>query len=259
MSGPDAGEIVSPLAAVEPLPRAFPPRVIAFDGDDTLWTSESLFTMTQGRFRTLLLRHVDLPSDLIDARLTETVQRNLSVYGYGIKGFVLSMVETAIAVTDQRIPATDIAAILSLGRTLVEHPVEVVEGAREVLETLRARDHELWLVADGDVFDQESKLARSGLARLFHTVEIVSRKDPETYRKLLGRYGVLPEEFAMVGDSVQSDVPPVIEIGGRAYHVPAPTTAEAVGSGPAAESGYRTLARLRDLLQVLDTPEGEGP
>ena len=123
------------------LPDAWPPRVIAFDGDDTLWTSESLFSMTQGRFRLLLMHHVNLPSDLIDARLTETVQRNLSVYGYGIKGFVLSMVETAIAVTDRRIPAADIEAILSFGRTLVEHPVEVVEGAREVLESLRARDH----------------------------------------------------------------------------------------------------------------------
>src|SRR5215211_3071659 len=197
MSSSGATEIVSSLATVERLPRTVPPRVIGFDGDDTLWTSESLFTMTQGRFRTLLLRHVDLPSDLIDARLTETVQRNLSVYGYGIKGFVLSMVETAIAVTDRRIPAQDIAAILSFGRTLLEHPVELVEGAREVLETLRARDHELWLIADGDVFDQESNLARSGLAPLFHTVEIVSEKSPDAYRKLLGRYGVLPEEFAM--------------------------------------------------------------
>src|SRR3954452_396569 len=220
MSSSDATEIVSSLAAVVQLPRLWPPRVIGFDGDDTLWTSESLFTMTQGRFRTLLLRHVNLPSDLIDARLTETVQRNLALYGYGIKGFVLSMVETAIAATDGRIPATDIATILSFGRTLVEHPVEVVEGAREVLETLRARDHELWLVADGDVFDQESKLARSGLASLFHHVEIVSHKDPDTYHKLLGQQGVLPEEFVMVGNALRSDVLPVIEIGGRAFHVP---------------------------------------
>jgi len=111
---------------------------------------------------------------------------------------VLSMVETAIAVTDERIPARDIHNILSFGRTMLEHPVELVERAREVLETLRARDHELWLVADGDVFDQESKLARSGLARLFHHVEIVSHKDAHTYHKLLGQQRVLPEEFVMV-------------------------------------------------------------
>src|SRR3954451_20723462 len=230
-------DALSSSASEVGLPDAWPPRVIGFDGDDTLWHGESLFSMTQGRFRMLLMHHVDLPSTLIDARLTETVQRNLALYGYGIKGFVLSMVETAIAATDGRIPATDIATILSFGRTLVENPVEVVEGAREVLETLRARDHELWLVADGDLFDQESKLARSGLASLFDAVEIVSHKDAETYRKLLGRYGVLPEEFAMVGDSLRADVLPVIEIGGRAYHVPASTTAEAVGSGPAEESG----------------------
>src|SRR3954464_14639371 len=158
------------------LPDDWPPRVIGFDGDDTLWHSQSLFSMTQGRFRMLLLHHVNLPSDLIDARLTETVQRNLLVYGHGIKGFVLSIVETAITVTDGRIPAEDIHIILSFGRTMLEYPVELVEGAREVLESLRARDHELWLIADGDVFDQESKLARSGLAPLFHHIAIVTEK-----------------------------------------------------------------------------------
>jgi putative hydrolase of the HAD superfamily len=159
------------------LPDAWPPRVIGFDGDDTLWRSESLFSMTQGRFRMLLLHHVDLPSTLIDARLAETVQRNLALYGYGIKGFVLSMVEAAITVTDGRIPAQDIQTILSFGRTMLEHPVDLTEGAREVLEMLRSRDHELWLIADGDVFDQESKIARSGLAPLFHRIEIVTEKD----------------------------------------------------------------------------------
>jgi putative hydrolase of the HAD superfamily len=187
------------------------------------------------------------------------VQRNLAIYGYGIKGFVLSMVETAIAVTDGRIPAQDISTILSFGRTMLEHPVELVEGAREVLETLRPRDHELWLVADGDVFDQESKLARSGLAALFHHVEIVLEKDPETYRKLLGQLGVLPEEFAMVGNSLTSDVLPVIEIGGRAYHVPygAASEPEMVGGGPEHEGAYQTLSRLSDLMRVIDTPEAE--
>src|SRR5215210_9136561 len=133
-----------PLSSPSPvvrLPPPWPPRVIAFDGDDTLWHNETLFSMTQGRFRMLLLHHVDLPNTLIDARLAETVQRNLSGYGHGIKGFVLSMVETAITVTDGRIPAQDIRTILSFGRTMLEHPVELVEGAREVLETLRARDH----------------------------------------------------------------------------------------------------------------------
>src|SRR3954465_9492122 len=196
MSNSDPNEFLSSPAMVADLPRLWPPRVIGFDGDDTLWRSESLFSMTQGRFRMLLLHHVNLPSDLIDARLTETVQRNLALYGYGIKGFVLSMVETAIAVTEGRIPVQDIHTILSFGRTMLEYPVELVEGTREVLQSLRARDHELWLIADGDVFDQESKLARSGLAPLFRHVEIVTEKDEDTYRRLLNWYGVLPEEFA---------------------------------------------------------------
>lgn len=256
-SGPNGN--VSSSATVVHLPRPWPPRVIGFDGDDTLWNSKSLFSMTQGRFRMLLLRHVNLPSDLIDARLTETVQRNLSVYGHGIKGFVLSMVETAIAVTDGRIPAQDIQTILTFGRTMLEHPVELVEGAREVLETLRARDHELWLVADGDVFDQESKLARSGLAPLFHHVEIVTEKDQGTYRRLLGHYGALPDEFAMVGNAARSDVLPVIGIGGRAYHIPYHVTweHEVVEVGPEHERGFRTLARLSDLLPLLAAPDAE--
>ena len=128
----------------------------------------------------------------MNARLLETEQRNLTVYGYGIKGFVLSMIETAIEVTEQRIPAEDIQTILAIGRTMIEHPVELVEGAREMLETLRAHDHELWLITEGDLFDQESKIARSGLARLFQRIEIVSEKDQVTYQRLLDRYGVSP-------------------------------------------------------------------
>ena len=230
-----------------------PPRVIAFSGDDTLWHSETLFSMTQGRFGTLLTRHVDLPREVVDARLSETVQRNLLIYGYGIKGFVLSMVETAIEVTQSRIPVEDIRAILEFGRTLLEHPVELIEGAREVLETLRARDYELWLVAEGDLFDQEGKLARSGLGPLLHRVEVVSRKDEPSYQRLLGRYGVLPEEFVMVGPSVHSDVLPVLAIGARAFHVPYGVSwAKELGSVPEAERArIVTLDRLSDLLERL--------
>jgi putative hydrolase of the HAD superfamily len=253
-----------PLSSPSPvvrLPRPWPPRVIAFNGDDTLWHNETLFSMTRGRFRMLLMHHVDLPSTLIDARLAETVQRNLSVYGHGIKGFVLSMVETALAVTDERIPAQDIRTILSFGRTMLEYPVELVEGAREVQETLRARDHELWLIADGDVFDQESKLARSGLAPLFRHVEIVTEKDEDTYRRLLNRYGVLPEEFAMVGNALRSDVLPVVGIGGRAFHVPDQVTfgSDVAGAGAAHEGAFQTLANLGSLLRALDTAEVEVP
>ena len=194
--------------------------MIAFDGDDTLWHNETLFSMSQERFRAILRSHLSLDLAELDARLLATERRNLAVYGYGIKGFVLSMVETAIEVTDGRIPATDIAAILSFGRAMLEHPVELIEGAREVLESLRVRDHELWLVTKGDLFDQESKIARSGLEPLFDRIEIVSEKDEATYCRLLDRNGVSADEFAMVGNSLRSDVLPVVGLGARAFHVP---------------------------------------
>jgi putative hydrolase of the HAD superfamily len=233
------------------------PRVIALDGDDTLWHNETLFSMTQGRFRALLSRDVEVPTDILNARLLETERRNLPTYGYGIKGFVLSMIETAIEVTDKRIPAEDIQTILNYGRTMLEHPIELIEGAREVLETLRARDHELWLITKGDLFDQESKIARSGLVPFFHTIEIVSEKDQATYQRLLDRYGVFPEEFVMVGNSIRSDVLPVIAIGGRAVHVPYAIKWEhehVVGDLP---EGAGSVAKLIDLLGPDSADEQE--
>ena len=130
------------------------------------------------------------------------------------------MAETAIEVTGGYIPASDIQAILRFGRAMLEHPVELIEGAREVLETLRGRDHQLWLLTKGDLFDQESKIARSGLVELFDRVEIVSEKDEGAYRRLLDRQGIAVEEFAMVGNSLRPDVLPVANIGGRAFHIP---------------------------------------
>ena len=225
------------------------PRVIAFDGDDTLWHNETIFSMTQDRFRALIGAHVDLPGSAIDARLVETERQNLATYGYGIKGFVLSMVETAIAITDGRIPARDIEAILGFGRSMLAHPVQLIEGAREVLETLRDRDHELWLLTKGDLFDQESKLARSALSPFFDRVEIVSEKDESTYLRLLERHGVVPDEFAMVGNSIRSDVLPVLAIGGRAFHVPYEITwaHEAVEVHP--DHSFETLTELAELIQ----------
>jgi putative hydrolase of the HAD superfamily len=229
------------------------PRVIAFDGDDTLWHNETLFSMTQNRFCALLTRHVDIPSQVLHARLFEVEQGNLAVYGYGIKGFVLSMVETAIEVTESRIPAEDIQTILAFGRTMIEHPVELVEGAREVLGSLRARDHELWLITKGDLFDQESKIARSGLAPLFERIEIVSEKDQVTYERLLARHGVSPDEFLMVGNSLRSDILPVIAAGGQAVHVPYEITWEHETVVPEEDTTYITASSLRNLLEMLSS------
>jgi putative hydrolase of the HAD superfamily len=183
--------------------------------------------------------------------LLATERRNLSAYGYGIKGFVLSMIETAIEVTEGRIPAQDVEAILKLGRAMLQYPVELIEGAAEVIGDLRAQDHEVWLITKGDLFDQESKIARSGLVGLLDRIEIVSEKDEATYRRLLDRHGVGPEEFAMVGNSLRSDVLPVTSIGARAFHVPYHITwgHEVVTAGVSDE--FVTLGSLRELPQAL--------
>jgi putative hydrolase of the HAD superfamily len=234
------------------------PRVIAFDGDDTLWHNETLFSMTQERFRAILRNHLDLDLAELDSRLLAIEKQNLTLYGYGIKGFVLSMVETAIEVTGGRVPATDIQVILSFGRMMLEHPIDLIEGAREVLETLRARDHELWLITKGNLFDQESKIARSGLEPFFDRVEIVSEKDERTYRKLLDRHGVSPDEFAMIGNSLRSDVLPVVGLGSRAFHVPYEITWAHEQVEQDLPPGAMALDRLVALLDLLRS-EGEIP
>ena len=231
--------------------HAFPPRVVALDGDDTLWHNETMFVLSQGRFREILGRHVPLTGAEIDEVLLATERANLRTYGYGIKGFMLSMVESAIEVTKGAIPAADIEEILRFGRLMFEHPVELIEGARETIETLRARDHEVWLISKGDLFDQESKIARSGLADLFHRIEIVSEKDEATYRRLLHRQGVGVEEFAMAGNSMRSDVLPVAAIGARAFYIPHELTWIHERAEPEAEGGIVTLRSIAELPRAL--------
>ena len=220
---------------------------IAFDGDDTLWHNESLFSMTQDRFRALLAHAAD-PAE-IDTRLLAAERRNLGVYGYGIKGFVLSMIETAVEVTDGRIAATDIRSLIDFGKAMLQHPVDLLDGVAETVESLSGH-YRLLLVTKGDLFDQESKIARSGLAERFDAVEIVSEKDPDTYRRILGRHGVEPGRFVMVGNSVRSDILPVLAAGGHAVHVPYHVTwAHEVADPPA--KGYRRIESVRELEGIL--------
>lgn len=232
--------------------RFLPPRVVALDGDDTLWHHEGLFSAVHAEFRDLLSQHSDAPAEQVDKRLLAIERQNLALYGYGVKGFVLSMVETAIEVTEGRIPSADIEKILKYGRSMLAHPVELIDGAEEVIDNLRSRDHEVWLITKGDLFDQESKIARSGLADAFDRIEIVSDKDEATYSRLLARHGALPEEFAMTGNSLRSDVLPVLGIGARAFHVPYHVTwAHEVVSEPFSAS-FRTLDTLRELPEALN-------
>ncbi len=220
---------------------------IAFDGDDTLWHNESLFSMTQDRFRAMLAHSVD-PAAL-DKRLLEAERANLRFYGYGIKGFVLSMIETAVDLTDGRVSGRDIQSLIDFGKAMLEHPVDLLDGVAEVVEALSSR-HRLLLITKGDLFDQESKVARSGLAERFAAVEIVSEKDPDTYRRVLDRHGVDPARFVMVGNSVRSDILPVLAIGGHAVHVPYHVTWAHEQAEPPTEN-YRRIDTVRELPPLL--------
>jgi len=193
-------------------------EVVAFDGDDTLWHNESIFSITQEKFQALLQEHA--PAEHVYERTLEKERANLALYGYGIKSFTLSMIETAIEVTDGRIEANDIKTLLDLGKSMLTHPTELLDGARRAITDAVANGYRVILVTKGDLFDQESKLARSGLGELFESVEIVSEKDERTYRRLLDEHGVEPHRFVMVGNSLKSDILPVLQIGARAVYVP---------------------------------------
>lgn len=190
--------------------------VIGLDADDTLWHNETLFSVTQERFSALLEGHAD--PDELHERLVATESRNLGIFGYGAKGFTLSMIETALEVTNGDLPGSHVQAILDLGKALLSHPVELLDGVREALEALAGR--RLVLVTKGDLFHQETKVAGSGLGELFERIEIVSEKDEPTYRKVAADLGITPAGFLMVGNSLRSDVLPVVAMGGRAVHVP---------------------------------------
>jgi putative hydrolase of the HAD superfamily len=229
-----------------------PIRTVAFDGDDTLWHNETHFHFTQTEFRELLQRHV--PDADVDARLFATEMANLSLYGYGIKSFTLSMLETAMAVTAGRIPAADLEVILGWGKRMLREPTELLDGVRETLHEV-SRHYSILLITKGDLFDQESKLARSGLAELFAGVEILSDKRVESYRTVLTRRGIKPEEFVMVGNSLRSDIVPVVELGGRAVHIPYEVTwaHEEVREDDLPKHGWRRLETIRELPATLQT------
>jgi len=190
---------------------------IGFDADDTLWHNETFYRLTQDHFAGLLADHA--PRDHLDSRLLEAEKRNIGHYGYGVKGFTLSMIETAIEITEGRVPAAVIAEILAVGRDMLAHPIELLPHARDAVAAL-APDHRLVLITKGDLLHQERKLAQSGLGDWFDAVEIVSEKHPETYARIFARHGDGAERALMVGNSMKSDVVPAILAGSHGVHVP---------------------------------------
>jgi putative hydrolase of the HAD superfamily len=220
---------------------------IGFDADDTLWHNETLYHITQERFVELLAPYH--PADAIGSRLYETETRNLKELGYGIKAFTLSMIETAVELTEGRISAAEIGEILDMGRAMLRAPLELLDQAAATVETL-SRRFPLLLVTKGDLFDQESKIARSGLSRFFKGVEILSSKSPAAYAEVLGRYGIAPGAFLMVGNSLRSDVLPVLDLGGRAVHVHYPLCWEHERV-PEAELAGRVFPSIRSLGELV--------
>jgi len=222
---------------------------IGFDADDTLWQNEHFFRLTQRRFAELLAAHADVGQ--LSERLLEAERRNVGHYGFGIKGFMLSMVETAIEVTEGRVPATVISEILAAGREMLAHPVELLPRARDVLEGLAA-GYRLVLITKGDLFDQGRKIAESGLGEYFHAVEIVADKDRATYERIFSRHGDGPGRSMMIGNSLRSDVLPAIEAGCFGVYVPHELNwVLEHAETPLASPRFRQIASLGELLPLV--------
>jgi putative hydrolase of the HAD superfamily len=193
-------------------------KVIAFDADDTLWTNEPYFQLTQKRVAELLKEWID--PQCFPHEHYETEKRNLPLYGYGIKGFTLSLIETALRLSDHQLDASRMQTILQYGKAMLQQPLELLEGVEATLLNLQSAGHRLIVATKGDLLDQERKLEHSGLIRFFHHVEVMSEKDEASYRKLLEHLDLNAEHFLMVGNSLRSDILPVLNIGAWAIHIP---------------------------------------
>ncbi len=224
--------------------------VIAFDADDTLWHNETLFSMTQEKFVRLLVNYHN--TEWIEQRLYATELRNLQYFGYGIKGFTLSMIETAIELTDGQIQGREIQRIIDTAREMLRAPVQLLEHVGEVISRLAAV-YPLMLITKGDLFDQETKIAQSGLADYFTHIEILHEKSETTYRTLFKKYQIDPQRFMMVGNSLKSDILPVLALGGQAVYIPYHITwmHETVVPDAATSAQYVTLEHIGLLPALL--------
>ena len=190
--------------------------LIAFDADDTLWINEPRYKSAEAKFRSLLELYA--PGDVVSQCLHETELRNLKILGYGVKGYIISMIETAIEVTNKKISGTEIAEIVRMGKQMMEAPIQLFEHVEKTLAKL-SKTKNLVMITKGDLVEQEDRIARSGIAQYFRHIEIVSEKTEETYRNLLRKYNVEPKHFMMVGNSMRSDILPVVALGACAVYI----------------------------------------
>jgi putative hydrolase of the HAD superfamily len=224
-------------------------KVIAFDADDTLWANEPYFRRTEEKFCAMFSNF--LPLHDIERELYNTIIGNLGLYGYGIKGFMLSMIETALKITDGQIKTEAIGKILTLGKELLNEPIELLEGVEEVLQTLQGQ-YRLVVATKGDLLDQERKLKKSNLTQYFHHIEVMSEKDDAAYLKLLKHLDIQPHELLMVGNSLKSDIIPVLNIGGHAIHVPYHITwAHEMVENQVEHPNFRSVTHINQILPLL--------
>lgn len=226
-------------------------KVIGFDADDTLWVNETYFRDAELEFAKLLSPYET--TNKIDQELFKKEIDNLPLYGYGVKAFTLSMVESALELSNHNISNKTIEAILNIGKDMLNKPVELLDGVEEVLKTV-SKKYRLILATKGDLLDQERKLEKSGLTNYFHHIEVLSDKKEANYSKLLNHLDINPSEFLMIGNSLKSDVLPLVNIKAHAIHVPFHTTwaHEEVTEQETNGKAYKTIKSLKDLIKLLN-------
>ncbi|MDT0558880.1 HAD family hydrolase [Ichthyenterobacterium sp. W332] len=227
-------------------------KVIGFDADDTLWVNETYFRNAEVEFAKLLTSYETL--NKIDQELYKMELKNLPLYGYGIKGFMLSMIEMAIELSDGEVKSTIISEILNIGKRMLNKPLELLDGIENVLKTLYSKNYRLILATKGDLLDQERKLDQSGLANYFHHIEVLSDKKEQNYNTLLDHLDIDPNEFLMIGNSLKSDILPLINIGAKAIHVPFHTTwaHEKVTISETEGKAYSTVSSISEVLKYFN-------
>ncbi len=225
-------------------------KVIGFDADDTLWVNETYYRNAELEFASLLSKYET--ANKIDQELFKTEMNNLDIYGYGIKSFVLSMVESALEISNNEISTESINEILKIGKDMINKPIELLDGVEEILSTL-SKKYRLILATKGDLLDQERKLERSGLTNYFHHIEILSDKKEANYSKLLKHLDIIPQQFLMIGNSLKSDILPLVNIEAHAIHVPFHTTwvHEQVTEEETNGKQYKTVKSLKHIIPLL--------
>lgn len=225
-------------------------KVIAFDADDTLWVNETYFREAEEDFAQLVSKYET--KNKIDQELFQTEIKNLTLYGYGVKGFILSMIECALELSNYQIKQHTIESILNIGKEMLEKPIELLEGVEEALQSLEGK-YKLIVATKGDLLDQERKLEKSNLLKYFHHIEVMSDKKEKDYQKLIKHLEIHPSELLMIGNSLKSDVLPLIKIGASAIHVPFHTTwvHEEVSEEESSKLAYKTVSNIKDVLMLF--------